>query len=49
MADEKSRTSAEIPHSEPKSPLLPTVNPDAEKAPLKKPSSPGIHPAVYVA
>lgn len=49
MADEKTRTSGEVPQSESKSPLLPTVNPDVEKPQPSKPSGPGIHPAVYVA
>lgn len=48
--EEKTRLSGEVPRAESKSPILPTVNPDAEKVQLtKKPSTGGIHPAVYVA
>ncbi|KAI0378453.1 TPT-domain-containing protein [Hypomontagnella monticulosa] len=46
MADEKSRTSGEVPRPEPKGPILPTTNPEADKV---QPPKPAIHPAVYVA
>ncbi|KAI1480401.1 hypothetical protein K445DRAFT_322123 [Daldinia sp. EC12] len=46
MADEKSRTSGEIPRPEPKGPILPTTNPEADKP---QPPKPAIHPAFYVA
>ncbi|KAI5863394.1 TPT-domain-containing protein [Durotheca rogersii] len=46
MADEKSRTSGEIPRPEQKGPILPTTNPEAEKP---QPPKPTIHPAFYVA
>ncbi|KAI1105016.1 TPT-domain-containing protein [Jackrogersella minutella] len=46
MADEKIRTSGEVPRPEPKGPILPTTNPEADKP---QPPKPAIHPAVYVA
>ncbi|KAI1093836.1 TPT-domain-containing protein [Rostrohypoxylon terebratum] len=46
MADEKSRTSGEVPRPEPKGPILPTTNPEADKP---QPPKPAIHPALYVA
>ncbi|KAI1376151.1 TPT-domain-containing protein [Hypoxylon crocopeplum] len=46
MADEKSRTSGEVPRPEPKGPILPTTNPEAEKP---QPPKATIHPALYVA
>ncbi|CAJ2511508.1 Uu.00g071330.m01.CDS01 [Anthostomella pinea] len=45
MADEKERSSGEIPRPEPKGPILPTTNSDAEKS--QPPKSP-VHPAFYV-
>ncbi|KAI1656156.1 TPT-domain-containing protein [Daldinia decipiens] len=46
MADEKTRTSGEVPRPEPKGPILPTTNPEADKP---QPPKPAIHPAFYVA
>lgn len=46
MADEKTRVSGEIPRPEPKGPVLPIVNPEADKP---QPPKSTIHPAVYVA
>jgi hypothetical protein len=45
-ADEKTRSSGESPREQTSGPILPTVNPDAEKAQTAKSS--GIHPAFYV-
>ncbi|KAH9908043.1 TPT-domain-containing protein [Xylariomycetidae sp. FL2044] len=45
MADEKSRTSGEVPRPEPKGPILPTTNPDSESS---QPPKPPVHPAFYV-
>jgi len=44
MSEEKVRISGEIPRSA-DSPILPTVNPDAEK---KEEDKGGIHPVFYV-
>lgn len=46
MSDEKVRVSGEVSRGA-ASPVLPTVNPEAEKA--QAPTSSGIHPAFYVA
>ncbi|KAI2631989.1 TPT-domain-containing protein [Hypoxylon sp. NC1633] len=46
MADEKTRTSGEVPRPEPKGPILPTTNPEADKA---QPPKAALHPALYVA
>lgn len=44
-AEEKTRTSGEVPRTA-ESSILPTVNPDAQKP---EPPKSSIHPAVYVA
>lgn len=44
--EEKVRTSGDIPRNESAAPMLPTVNPAAEK-PAPAPAS--FHPAVYIA
>lgn len=46
MADEKTRVSGEVPRPEPKGPVLPTVNPEADKP---QPPKAALHPALYVA
>ncbi len=46
MADEKARVSGELPRQE-SGPILPTVNPDAEKSNPVAPTA-ALHPAVYV-
>ena len=45
VADEKTRTSGETPRTESKDPILPTVNPEAERAQAPKFQLPS---AVYV-
>lgn len=45
MADEKTRTSGEVPRPEPKGPILPTTTQEAEKP---QPPKAAIHPAFYV-
>ncbi|KAI1632630.1 TPT-domain-containing protein [Biscogniauxia mediterranea] len=45
MADEKTRTSGEIPRPEPKGPILPTTSVDVDKA---QPPKTVIHPSLYV-
>lgn len=45
MADEKTRTSGEVPRPEAKGPILPTTNPEADKP---QPPKAVLHPAVYV-
>lgn len=45
--DEKQRISGEVPRGEAKGPVLPTINPAAEK--LQQPPKSAIHPALYVA
>lgn len=43
--EEKTRVSGEVPRSESKGPVLPTVNPNVEKQQAQKPT---LHPAIYV-
>ncbi|KAG8406862.1 hypothetical protein J3459_018582 [Metarhizium acridum] len=45
MSEEKSRVSGEVPRAESSSPVLPTVNPAAEKP---QPPKSVVHPAFYV-
>ena len=43
--EEKTRTSGDSPREASNGPVLPTVNPDAEKS---QPAKPAVHPAAYV-
>lgn len=46
MSEEKTRVSGEVTRQDASSPVLPTVNPEAEKP---QPPKSAVHPVVYVA